>query len=96
MTERVVITGMGIVCPLGHDVESHWQAVLEGKSGAAKTTIFDASTFPTTFDAEVKDYDHEQCLNNPQLHKHSNRGSGFVVGATVQACRCRDSGTFGS
>jgi len=44
--ERVVITGMGIVCPLGHDVETTWQAILAGKSGVDKTTIFDASTFP--------------------------------------------------
>ena len=87
MTERVVITGMGIVCPLGHDVETLWQAILAGKSGIAKTTIFDASTFPTTFDAEVKDYDHAQYTKNPQLHEHSNRGAGFVVGAAAQACR---------
>ncbi|MHC4752403.1 MAG: beta-ketoacyl synthase N-terminal-like domain-containing protein, partial [Planctomycetota bacterium] len=87
MTERVVITGMGIVCPLGHDVETLWQAILAGKSGMAKTTIFDASTFPTTFDAEVKGYDFTEYTKNPQLHKHSNRGSGFVIGATVQACR---------
>jgi len=87
MTERVVITGMGIVCPLGHDVETLWQALLAGKNGVAKTTIFDASTFPTTFDAEVKGYDHAQYTKNPQLHEHSNRGAGFVVGAAVQACR---------
>ncbi|NQT03643.1 MAG: beta-ketoacyl-[acyl-carrier-protein] synthase II, partial [Planctomycetes bacterium] len=87
MTERVVITGMGTVCPLGHDVESLWQALLTGKSGVAKTTIFDASTFPTTFDAEVKDYDFAQYTNNPKLHQHVNRGSGFVIGATAQACK---------
>ena len=87
MTERVVITGMGIVCPLGHDVETLWQAILAGKSGVAKTTIFDASTFPTTFDAEVKDYDFAEYTKNPQLHKHCNRGSGFVIGATAQACK---------
>jgi len=87
MTERVVITGMGIVCPLGHDVETLWQAILAGKSGAAKTTIFDASTFPTTFDAEVKDYDYAQYVKNPEKHKHGNRGSCFVVGAAAHACR---------
>jgi 3-oxoacyl-[acyl-carrier-protein] synthase II len=87
MTERVVITGMGIVCPLGHDVETLWQALLAGKSGVAETTIFDASAFPTTFDAEVKDYDYARYVKNPPLHKHSNRGSGFVVGAAAQACR---------
>ena len=86
-SERVVITGMGIVCPLGNDVESVWHAMLAGKSGVAKTTIFDASTFPTTFDAEVKDYNLSQYTENPQLHEHGNRGSRFVIGAAVQACR---------
>jgi len=86
-TERVVITGMGIVCPLGNDVETLWQAILAGKSGVADTTIFDASTFPTVFSAEVKNYDPAKCTKNPQLHKDSNRGSGFALGATVQACK---------
>ncbi len=86
-TKRVVITGMGIVCPLGHDVETLWQAILAGKSGVAKTTIFDASTYPTTFDAEVKDYDFAKYTNHPQLHKHGNRGSSFVLGAANQACK---------
>lgn len=85
--ERVVVTGMGIVCPLGHDVETMWQAVLSGKSGAAKTTIFDASTFPTTFSCEVKDYDVTKFTKNPNLHKEGNRGSRFAVGAAAQACK---------
>ncbi|MEA3225325.1 MAG: beta-ketoacyl-[acyl-carrier-protein] synthase family protein [Planctomycetota bacterium] len=87
MIERVVITGMGIVCPLSHDVETLWQALLAGKSGAAKTAIFDASTFPSTFGAEVKDYDFAEYTENPQLHEYSNRGSGFVIGAAAQACK---------
>ncbi len=87
MNERVVITGMGIVCPLGHDVETVWQQILAGKSGMAQTTIFDASTFPSTFSAEVKSYDPTRHTKNPQLHKYGNRGSGFVIGAAAQACR---------
>ena len=85
--ERVVITGMGIVCPLGHDVETVWKAMLAGKSGMAKTTIFDASTLPSTFSAEVKDYNPSKYTRQPELHKHGNRGSGFAIGAAVQACR---------
>ncbi len=85
--KRVVITGMGVVCPLGHDVESLWQAILAGKSGVGKTTIFDASMFPTTFDAEVKDYKLADHVKNANLHKDSNRGSAFVLGAAAQACR---------
>jgi len=87
MSERVVITGMGIVCPLGHNVETVWQAMLTSKSGVAKTTIFDASTFPSTFDAEVKNYDFTKYIKNSELHKYSNRGSGFAIGAAVQACK---------
>jgi 3-oxoacyl-[acyl-carrier-protein] synthase II len=86
MEERVVITGLGIICPLGHDVETTWQAILAGKSGMAKTTIFDASTFPSTFCAEVKNYDFTKYTGNLPLHKDSNRASGFAIGAVAQAC----------
>jgi len=84
---RVVITGMGIVCPLGHDVETVWEAMLAGKSGMAPTTIFNASTFPSTFSAEVKDYDFVKYIKKTELHKYSDRGSAFALGATVHACR---------
>ena len=87
MSKRIVITGTGIVCPLGHDVETAWQAILAGRSGIAKTTIFDASTFPSTFSAEVKDYDVSKYTKRPDLHRHCNRGSGFAIGATIEACR---------
>ncbi|MHC4926460.1 MAG: beta-ketoacyl-[acyl-carrier-protein] synthase family protein [Planctomycetota bacterium] len=87
MKQRVVITGMGVVCPLGHDVETFWDGLMTGKSGAAPTTLFDASTYPTTFDAEVKDYDMKRFVKNPDLHAHANRGSTFVLGACVQACQ---------
>ncbi|HUW20561.1 MAG TPA: beta-ketoacyl-[acyl-carrier-protein] synthase family protein [Sedimentisphaerales bacterium] len=86
-SQRVVITGMGIVCPLGHDVERVWQAILAGQSGVAGTTIFDASTFPTTFSAEVKGYDFARHTKHPHLHEYCNRGSGFAIGAAAQACR---------
>jgi 3-oxoacyl-[acyl-carrier-protein] synthase II len=85
--KRVVITGMGLVCPMGHDVETVWQGMLAGKNGFNYTTIFDASTFPSQFCAEVKDYDLSKYIKNPQVHKHSNRGSGFAIGAVVEACR---------
>lgn len=84
--QRVVVTGMGVVCPLGNDVETMWKAILAGKSGVAKTTIFDASTFPTTFDAEVKDYDLGRSIPKPELHERCSRGSGFALGAAAQAC----------
>jgi len=87
MTKRVVITGMGMVCPLGNDVETAWQAILAGVSGMAKTTIFDASTFPSTFDAEVKNFSPAKYVRKWHLHKYSARGSGFALAAAAQACR---------
>ena len=56
-SRRVVITGIGWITPLGHDIESVWKRLLNAESGIAPTTIFDASTFPTQFAAEVKDFD---------------------------------------
>jgi 3-oxoacyl-[acyl-carrier-protein] synthase II len=78
---------MGIVCPLGNDVETFWSGILSGQSGVKRTTIFDASTFPTTFDAEVKDYDFRACVSKPHLHERAGRGPRFAVGAAAQACR---------
>jgi len=59
---------------------------LAGESGVAATTIFDASTFPTTFSAEVKNYDFAKYTKNAHLHGNGNRGSQFTIGATNQAC----------
>ena len=86
MAERVVITGIGIVCPMGHDVETVWRRICAAEHGMAKTTIFDASTFPTTFCAEVKDYNLADHIKSSHLHKDANRASGFVLGACAQAC----------
>jgi len=85
--QRIVITGMGVVCPLGNDVDTFWEAILAGRSGANPITIFDASTFPTTFDTEVKNYDFRDHVRQPHLHEGCSRSSGFVIGATAQACR---------
>jgi 3-oxoacyl-[acyl-carrier-protein] synthase II len=85
--ERVVITGMGIVCPLGNDVATYWEGLLAGRSGVGPTTIFDAATFPTTFDAEVKNYDLRACVRDFHPHRNCSRGPAFALGAAVQACR---------
>ncbi len=84
---RVVITGMGIVGPLGHDIQTYWNALIEGKSGVDYTTVFDASCFPSTFSAEVKQYDLKKFVKQYELHKYANRGTSFALGAAVQACQ---------
>ncbi len=85
--KRVVVTGLGLICPLGHHVEDIWQAMLDGKSGIEKTTIFDSSTFPTTFSAEVKDFDLSNFIENVRIHEKGNRGTLFVLAAAAEACK---------
>lgn len=60
---RVVITGMGLVTPLGNSVSELWQAILAGRSGVESITDFDTSDLPTTFAARVKNFD--PCLAMP-------------------------------
>ena len=59
---RVVITGLGIVSPVGNTVEQAWQNILAGRSGIGKVTRFDASSFPSQVAGEVKDFDITQYL----------------------------------
>jgi 3-oxoacyl-[acyl-carrier-protein] synthase II len=56
-TRRVVITGMGWITPLGHDLDTVWNALLRGESGIGPVTRFEAATFGTNFASEVKNYD---------------------------------------
>jgi len=83
---RVVITGLGWVTPMGHSVDAVWKQLLEGGTGIAKTTLFDASTFPTTFSAEVKHYDLAQHLGDKAAdHVDAGRNTQFALGACAQA-----------
>lgn len=59
---RVVVTGLGMVTPLGNDVASTWEGILAGRSGACPIDKFDASAFTTTFSAPVKNFDVEPYL----------------------------------
>jgi len=54
---RVVVTGMGIVSPLGNDLASSWDGIVNGRSGIGPVTHFDASTFPTRIAGSVRDFD---------------------------------------
>jgi len=87
MSRRVVITGMGAVTPLGHSVEEVWERLLKCESGIGKTTLFDASTFPTQFAAEVHDFDFTACLSPEAVvdQKDAARNSQFMIGAAMQA-----------
>ena len=84
---RVVVTGMGWVTPLGHTIDGVWQKLLAGESGVAPTSVFDATTFPTTFSAEVKGYDLSSDVADTGPYLDACRRTHFLLGACAQAWR---------
>ncbi|MEE9259390.1 MAG: beta-ketoacyl-ACP synthase II [Nitrospinaceae bacterium] len=66
---RVVVTGLGIVSPLGIGLDACWSAVCEGKSGIDTITKFDAASFPVQIAGEVKDFDPEKFIDHKEVKK---------------------------
>jgi len=90
MKRRVVVTGLGLVTPLGTDVKTVWKRLLKGESGVGRITLFDASSFPTKIAAEVKEWDVSDIGENPKDWENQDRHTRFAVGAGTKAVR--DSG----
>ena len=78
---RVVITGLGLVTPLGADVETSWANIIASKSGAGTITRFDATDFQTNYACEVKPADHEYGFdpNKRVDHKIQRQVDPFIV-----------------
>jgi 3-oxoacyl-[acyl-carrier-protein] synthase II len=84
MNTRVVITGMGAITPLGNDVPTIWDALLNGRSGAARITIFDPSDYATQIACEVKNFDPGQYMEAREARR-MDRCTQFAVAAAGQA-----------
>lgn len=67
--KRVVITGMGALTPIGNTLQEYWNALVNGKSGAAPITQFDASLFKTQFACEVKNFNMEDFMDKKEARK---------------------------
>ncbi len=83
---RVVVTGLGIVCPVGNTVEEAWQNILAGRSGIAPITKFDTTAFPVKFAGEVKNFDVTRYISA----KDARRMDDFIhfgLAAGIQAVR---------
>jgi 3-oxoacyl-[acyl-carrier-protein] synthase II len=82
--DRVVITGMAAVTPLGLTVEETWQAMVEGKSGVDYITLFDASECPVRIAAEVKGFDPSGYIERKEARRMA-RSSQFTIVTAAQA-----------
>lgn len=89
MLNRVVVTGMGALTPLGNNVGTFWNNVVDGKSGAAPIRRFDASLFRTRFACEIKDFDFAAYFDKGDL-KRTDAFTQYALVASDEAIR--DSG----
>lgn len=81
---RVVITGLGTVCPLGNSVAEAWKAACKGQSGVGPITRFDASDYPTRIAAEVKGFDPLKYLDAKEVKRH-DLYSQYAIAAAQEA-----------
>jgi 3-oxoacyl-[acyl-carrier-protein] synthase II len=81
MTNRIVITGLGVISPIGNDHRTFWHHLIQGQSGVGPITQFDASEFPVRIAAEVKDFDPTHFMDK----KEARRMDRFVQFAVAAA-----------
>ncbi len=86
---RVVVTGLGIVSPVGIGVEDAWRGIVAGRSGIGPITQFDASTFPTRIAGEVKGFEPEKWMEKKEARRN-DRFIQFTMAAAEMAMK--DSG----
>lgn len=82
--QRVVITGMGAITPLGLNVTDSWQGMVEGRSGVDHITLFDASRFHTTFAGEIKDFDPTNYMSAKEARRIA-RATQFSLATAMEA-----------
>ncbi len=84
---RVVVTGLGVVSPVGIGTETFWQALLSGKSGVGPITQFDTTDFPVKIAGEVKDFDAETYVGDKKAARHMDRNTQFAIAAAIEAAK---------
>ena len=85
---QIVVTGLGAVTPVGNDVPSSWNALLEGRSGVGRITLFDATSFEPNIGAEVKGFDPEAFLPAREVRRmdrYSQLGTVAALEAVADA-----------
>lgn len=86
MSKRVVITGLGVVSPVGNNVDEYWNSLISGKSGVTEVTRFDVSDFPAKIAAEVKNFDVTEYVDN-KAARRMDLSEQYAIAASDQAIK---------
>ncbi len=89
MNKRVVVTGMGVVSPVGNNTEEFWESLISGKNGIDKITLFDTTDYKATLAGEVKNLDLSLYMDKGEVRK-LDRFSQFALVAAEQAVKMSD------
>lgn len=84
--KTVVITGMGVISPVGNSINDFWKNIISGKSGATEITKFDADKFKTQFACEVKDLNGEEYIDRKDIKKY-DLFTQYAIAASDQAIK---------
>ena len=84
--KRVVVTGLGALTPIGNNVEEYWNGLVNGVSGAAPITYFDATKFKTRFACEIKNFDVRQYIDRKEARK-MDRFTQYAMVSTDEAVK---------
>ena len=82
---RVVVTGMGVITPVGNDIDTFWNSITEGVCGIDRIKRFDASNLKVNLDAEVKDFEPKKYYDTVQEIRKSDLYMQYAMGAAKQA-----------
>src|SRR6201989_1507841 len=85
LDRRVVITGMGVVTPIGNDLETFWRHLKEGVSGIDKIKAFDVSEYDCKIAGEVRDFDPKNYFRNPKDVRRTDRYTHLAMAAAKMA-----------
>jgi 3-oxoacyl-[acyl-carrier-protein] synthase II len=86
VNNRVVVTGMGVVCPLGLNAAEAWEAITAGRSGVDRITLFDTEGFETKIAGELKGFDPTNYMNTKDARRN-DRFSQMAVAASLEAVK---------
>src|SRR6185369_14180898 len=93
MKTRVVITGMGVVSPIGIGIEAFWDSLKNGRSGVGRLTFFDVTDYPCQIDAEVKEFNPEKYIDK-KTARRMDRFTQYAYAAADMAVRDAGLDTF--